>query len=278
MTTQMPPTEQISPAWESVTPRFDECVSPLTMAFGQAVVDKLGVGPGTVFLDVSAGSGALAIPAAQRGADVLTIDLAPTMIERLGARARGLPNLRGRVMDGGHLGLSDNSFDVVASVNGVTLFPDVSAGIAEMVRVTKPGGRVVLVCFAHGIEYAEFVTFLFAALRTAVPDAALPPTDPPPLPLQLADPQKLRTKLVEAGLTGVSVEVASWDVQVRSVAHYWDAITASNPIAAQVVAQLTIRQQAHVRQVIDGMLRERSDGSPGGVLRNPVNITVGIKR
>jgi hypothetical protein len=56
MTTQMPPTEQISPAWESVTPRFNECVSPLTMTFGQAVVDKLGVGPGTVFLDVGAGS------------------------------------------------------------------------------------------------------------------------------------------------------------------------------------------------------------------------------
>ena len=88
MTTQMPPTEQIKQAWESVRTRFDECVSPLTMTFGQAVVDKLGVGPGTVFLDVSAGSGALAIPAAQRGADVLAIDLAPTIMERL-ARVRG---------------------------------------------------------------------------------------------------------------------------------------------------------------------------------------------
>jgi 2-polyprenyl-3-methyl-5-hydroxy-6-metoxy-1,4-benzoquinol methylase len=77
MTTQMPPTEQISQAWESVTPRFDQCVSPLTMTFGQAVVDKLDVGPGTVFLDVGAGSGALVIPAAQRGAAVLAIDLAP---------------------------------------------------------------------------------------------------------------------------------------------------------------------------------------------------------
>ncbi|MDQ3901694.1 MAG: hypothetical protein M3319_15070 [Actinomycetota bacterium] len=144
--------------------------------------------------------------------------------------------------------------------------------------MTKPGGRVVLVCFAHGIEYAEYVTFLFAALRIVVPDAALPPTDPPPLPFQLADPHKLRTKLVEAGLTGVSIEVASWDVQVRSVAHYWDVFTASNPIAAQIVAQLTTRQQAHVRQVIDGMLRERSGGSPGAVLRNPMNIAVGIKR
>jgi hypothetical protein len=111
-----------------------------------------------------------------------------------------------------------------------------------------------------------------------VPDAALPPTDPLPLPFQLADPQKLRTTLVEAGLTGVSVEVASWDVQVRSVAHYWDAVTASNPIVAQIVAQLTTRQQAHVRQVIDDVLRERLDGSPGAVLRNPMSIAVGIKR
>ncbi|MQA04965.1 MAG: methyltransferase domain-containing protein [Streptosporangiales bacterium] len=278
MSTQVPSTEQIRQSWEMVAPGFDEFVSPLTMTLGQVVLDELGVGPGTVFLDVGAGSGALAIPAARRGADVLAIDLAPTMIERLNARARGMPNLRGRVMDGEHLDLADDSFDVAASVNGVTLFPGVDGGIAEMVRVTKPGGRVVLVCFAYGIEYAEWVAFFFAAVRTAVPDAPLPPVDPPPLPFQLADPQKLRTKLVEAGLADVSVEVASWDVQVQSAAHYWDVVTASNPIATRIVTQLTTQQQADVRQVIDGMLRERSDGSPGAVLRSPTNIGVGTKR
>ncbi|MPY80682.1 MAG: methyltransferase domain-containing protein [Actinophytocola sp.] len=277
MTTQTPSTEQIRQAWDSVAPGFDDFVSPLTMALGHTVLDRLDVGPGTAFLDVGAGSGALALPAARRGADVLAVDLAPTMIERLNARARELPNLRGEVMDGEHLDLSDDSFDIAASVNGVTLFPAVDRGIAEMVRVTKPGGKVVLVCFAHGVEHSEWVGFFFAAVRTAVPDAALPPMDPPPLPFQLADSRKLRTKLVDAGLSDVSVEVADWAIPVRSVAHYWDAVTASNPIATRIVAQLTDQQQADVRQVIDGMLRERSNGSPGAVLRNPMNIAIGTK-
>ena len=275
MTTQLPSTEQIRHAWETVAPGFDDFVSPLTMTLGETVLDRLDAGQGTTLLDVGAGSGALAIPAARRGAEVLAVDLAPTMIERLAVRARDLPNLRARVMDGEHLDLADDSFDVAASINGVTLFPDTDAGIAEMVRVTKPGGRVVLVCFAYGVEHAEWVRFFFAAVRTAVPDAPLPPADPPPLPFQLADPQRLQTKLVDAGLTDVSVEVVSWDVEVRSAAHYWDVVTASNPIATQIVAQLSAGQQADVRQVLDGMLRERSDGAPGAVLRSPMNIAIG---
>ncbi len=278
MTTQAPDTEQIRQAWESVASGFDDSVSPLTMRFGQEVVERLDVGQGTTFLDVGAGSGALAIPAAQRGADVLAVDLAPTMIDRLNARARDLPNLRGQVMDGEHLDLADNTFDVAGSINGVTLFPHVDAGIAEMARVTKPGGTVALVCFAHGVKHAEFVAFLFAAVRTAVPDAVLPPTDPPPLPFQLADPQTMRTRLLDAGLADVSVEMTTWDIEVRSAAHYWDVVTASNPIAARIVAQLTTQQQADVQRVVDGMLRERSNGAPGAVLHNPMHIGVGTTR
>ncbi|GAA5123520.1 class I SAM-dependent methyltransferase [Haloechinothrix salitolerans] len=275
MTTQAPGTEQIRQAWESVAAEFDDSVSPLTMRFGETVVDRLDVGPGTTLLDIGAGSGALAIPAARRGADVLAVDLAPTMIDRLNERARELPNLRGQVMDGEHLDLAENTFDVSGSINGVTLFPHVDVGIAEMARVTKPGGKVALIGFAHGVARAEFVAFLFAAVRTAVPDAVLPPTDPPPLPFQLADPRTLRTKLIDAGLADVSVEVTTWDIEVRSAAHYWDAVTASNPIAARVVAQLSPEQQMDVRRVIDGMLRERSNGAPGAVLHNAMNLGVG---
>lgn len=278
MTTQAPDTEQTRQAWESVAAGFDDSVSPLTMRFGETVVDHLDVGPGTTLLDVGAGSGALAIPAARRGADVLAVDLAPTMIDRLNARARDLPNLRGQVMDGEHLDLADNAFDVSGSINGVTLFPQVDAGIAEMARVTKPGGKVALVCFAHSVAHAEFVAFLFAAVRTAVPDAVLPPTDPPPLPFQLADPQTMRAKLIDAGLADVAVEVTTWDIEVRSATHYWDAVTASNPIAARIVAQLSPERQADVRRVLDGMLRERSNGAPGAVLHNPMNIGVGTTR
>ncbi len=199
------------------------------------------------------------------------------MIERLTARATTLPNLRGRVMDGQALDLDDDSFDVAVSLNGVSLFPDVDAGIAEMARVTRPGGRVAIACFARGIEYAEFIAFFVSAIRTGVPDAALPPFDPPPPPFQLADPEKLSGKLLDAGLTRVSVESANWEVTVRSATHFWDAATASNPIAVRLIAGLTAEQRADARQVLDGMLRERSHGSPMAVLHNAMNIGTGIK-
>lgn len=277
MTAEAATTEQIRQQWDAIATGFDEFVSPLTMTFGQEIVSRLDIGSGTKFLDVGAGSGAVAIPAARRGAQVLAVDLAPTMIERLNARARGLPNLRGQIMDGQALELADNTFDVAASLNGVSLFPDVDGGLAELVRVTKPGGRVVIACFGGGIQQAEFVSFFMSALLTAVPGVTPPPLDPPPLPFQLADPEKLRRKLVDAGLTAVRVESTTWDAAVRSASHYWEAATASNPIAIQLTADLTAEQRADVQKVMDGMLRERSDGEPGAVLHNAANIGIGTK-
>lgn len=279
MTTQAPTTEQIRQAWDALAAGFDEFVSPLTMAFGEEVISRLDLGPGTRFLDVAAGSGALAVPAARHGASVVAVDLAPTMVDRLNARARdeALPDLDGQVMDGENLEFPDGRFDVSASLNGVSLFPALDAGLAEMVRVTKPGGRVVVACFGGGIHRAEFVNFFMSAVQTALPGASSPPSGPQLLPFQLADPDKLRTKLSLAGLHDVRVETTSWDATVRSASHYWDAVTASNPIAARLVAGLAAEQRDDVVRVLDGMLRERSGGGPSAVLRSEANIGIGTK-
>ena len=105
--------------------------------------------PGMRFLDVACGSGALSIPAARLGARVTGTDLSPSMVERLTARAlaEGLPNLEGRVMDGHALDLEDDSFDASGSQFGVMLFPDLPRGLSELARVTRWGGRVVIVAY-----------------------------------------------------------------------------------------------------------------------------------
>lgn len=94
-------------------------------------------------LDVATGPGALALAADDAGASVTAIDFSPGMIERLKARAadRNIEALR---MDGQALDLPDGSFDRVCSVFGVPLFPDWRAGLAEMARVVKPDGLVIL--------------------------------------------------------------------------------------------------------------------------------------
>jgi SAM-dependent methyltransferase len=278
MTTQAPTLAQTRDAWDAIAPGFDALITQENMRHGEDILGRLDIRPGTRFLDVAAGSGALSIPAARRGAEVTAVDLAPTMIECLTARARaeGLSNLEGRVMDGHALDLPDGSFDVSASQHGVSLFPDLSGGLAELVRVTRAGGTVLVVAFG-AVAKAEFLGLFVGAVTATVPGFAGPPMDPPPLPFQLADPDRFRRSLAAAGLSSVSVDPISWDMAFRSGAHLWDSVTSSNPIGAQLVAGLTEAQADEARQVLDGMLRERSGGGPGAVLHAEVNVGVGTK-
>lgn len=274
---QTPTREQIRNAWESLAPGYDEFMTPENLRHGEDVLRPLALRPGARFLDMAAGSGALSIPAARRGVEVVATDIAPTMLERLIARARaeGLSNVEARVMDGRALTFADDTFDVSASQHGVTMLPDLDAGLTEMVRVTKPGGTVLVVAFG-ALRKAEFIGFLLGALQVAVPGFTGPPMTPPPLPFQLADPEVFRGKLTAAGLTGVVVDTITWDMPVDSATHLWNEVTSSNPVGAELVAPLTEAQRADVLHVLDGMLRERS-GRPGAVLHAEINIGTGTK-
>lgn len=269
---------QIRDAWDRISPGFDRFATPLTMRLGEEALRRVEVRAGTTLLDVAAGSGALCIPAARLGARVVATDVSPGMIERLKVRAReeGLDGLDARVMDGHALDLEDDTFDVAGSQNGVSLFPDLDRGLAEMVRVTRPGGRVLIVAFGP-LPKAEFLTFFLSAMRATIPDFTGPPMDPPSLPFQAADPAELRRRMIKAGLQGVRVETITWDAEFRSGAHLWDVATSSNPMGAAVVADLTEDRRAKVREVLDGMLRERSGGGSAAVLHADVNVAIGTK-
>lgn len=267
----------IRDAWDRIASSFDEYTTPLNFSLGEHALEKAGLQSEMKFLDIGAGSGALAITAARRGAQVLATDLAPAMVARLQERARrdGLANVTTRVMDGTSLDLEDDTFDLTASQHGVSLFPDVKRGLREMVRVTRPGGRAMIVAFGP-VPLAEFLTFFMAAMKATVPGFEGLPTDPPPLPFQLADPEKLRRMLADAGLSNVSVDTVDWPVEFRSGSHLWDVVTSSNPIAVGLVSRLTDDQTLEVQRVLDGMLRERSGGGPA-VLHNRINIGIGTK-
>jgi ubiquinone/menaquinone biosynthesis C-methylase UbiE len=115
------------------------------------------------------------------------------MIERLEARAgqEGLRNVEGRVMDCHALDLPDDSFDVTGSQFGVMLVPEQARALREMVRVTKPGGRVLLIAYGFPAEL-DFLQIFLGALKAVAPDFPGLPDDPPPLEFQVADPEVLR--------------------------------------------------------------------------------------
>jgi SAM-dependent methyltransferase len=200
------------------------------------------------------------------------------MIERFLARARaeGLTGIEGRVMDCHALDLPDDTFDLTGSQFGVMLVPDQPRALAEMVRVTKPGGRVLLVAYGEPPEL-EFLPFFISALRVVVPDFPGLPEDPPPLEFQVADPKVLGRRLTEAGLRDVVVERSAECPEFQSGQEMWDWVYYGNPIPGMLVAELAEEQRELMRRVLDGMVRERAGSNGKAVLTNAVNIGYGVK-
>jgi ubiquinone/menaquinone biosynthesis C-methylase UbiE len=271
--------EQTRSAWNAIAAGYDEFVTPSNIDVGADVLRRAGLRAGMRFLDVAAGSGGLSIPAARLGAQVLSVDISPIMIDRLRARARneGL-NIESRVMDGHVLDLENDTFDMAGSQFGVMLFPDMPRGIRELVRVTKPGGNVVLIALGSP-EKIEFFNFFLRAIQSIVPGFAGPPMDPPPLPFQLQDPERLKQEFVKAGLKNVRVEKTSETLEFSSGTDMWNWVMNSNPLAGAVLGQLTLSKEqiASARQALDSLIRERAGGSERAVLTTPINIGIGTK-
>lgn len=114
---------------------------------GEALVAKLGITKGLRVLDLGCGDGTTALPAAALGAEVLGVDIARNLVEagNRRARERGLANLRFQEGDASNLHeLKDRSFDLVVSIFGAMFSPKPFDVAKEMMRVTRPGGRIVM--------------------------------------------------------------------------------------------------------------------------------------
>ena len=265
-------------AWDAIAEGYDRYVAPQEVDLANEALRLVGLEPGERFLDVAAGTGGLSLPAARLGAQVLATDWSPAMIERFAARVReeGLSKAEGRVMDSHALALPDDTFDLTGSQFGVMLVPDQPLALREMVRVTKPGGRVLVIAYGSPTEL-EFLQLFISALKAVAPEFPGLPDDPPPLEFQVSDPDVLRRRLSDAGLKDVRVERTAERPAFASGQEMWDWVLYGNPIAGMVIADLSADQQARLRQVLDGMLRERAGVNGRAVLTNAVNIGIGTK-
>ena len=271
--------EDTRPAWDKIAPGYDRTNTPTQLWLGNEGLRRAELRAGMRFLDVAAGSGSLSIPAARLGAQVLATDQSPVMLELLQGRARkdGL-NIETRVMDGHALELDDNSFDMAGSQFGVMLFPDTPKGISEMVRVVKPGGCVLMNVYGDPHK-VEFLGFLVGAVQSVRPDFNGPPMDPPPLPFQLQDPQKLCQEFATVGLKDIKVETIIETMQFQTGKELWDWIVRSNPIVEMVLGSLSLTndERGVIQQTLEKMVRERGGGSGAAKLTNPINIGTGTK-
>ena len=155
--------------WDSAAERYEKTAHPYTARYVDAALAGVPLTPASCVLDIAAGTGALTFAVADIGARVLATDFSPGMVARIAAKA--LPNVDARVMDGQALDLADAAFDAVFSIFGVFMFPDWRKGLAEMARVTRPGGcGVVAVWEDRG---AGAFMLLGQLIRKLLPERAL---------------------------------------------------------------------------------------------------------
>lgn len=146
-------------------------------ALGPTLVEAAGITPGQRVLDVAAGSGNVAIPAARLGAVVTASDLSPDLLARgrATAEAAGL-SLTWEEADAENLPYDDASFDAVLSCVGVMFAPHHQPAADELVRVVRPGGTLGIISWTP----QGFIGQMFAAMKPYAPPPP-PGAQPPPL-------------------------------------------------------------------------------------------------
>jgi demethylmenaquinone methyltransferase/2-methoxy-6-polyprenyl-1,4-benzoquinol methylase len=136
---------QVRAMFDRIARVYDRMNSVMTAGmhhrWRERAADLAHVGPDSTALDVATGTGDLAVELARRGAEVTGMDFAPAMLEIARRKAPGLRFEEGDALELAH---PDGSFDAATVGFGARNFADLDRGLAEMSRVTKPGGRVVV--------------------------------------------------------------------------------------------------------------------------------------
>ena len=177
-----------------------------TQPFAIHILDALQPILNLDLIDIAAGTGGLALVAAERGARVLATDVSSPMIDRI--RERLGPGQRGRaeIMDFSMLNLRDASYDIAVSNFGVLAFLKWRLGLAEMIRVTRHGGRINLSMWTQRDDCSP-AHLMKRVFSTLFPVRVLWPADMFPVFTEEA----LRADVRAAGCSDVQVEVVTAD-------------------------------------------------------------------
>jgi SAM-dependent methyltransferase len=183
---------------------YPSMVETFLLPLGPRLVDACGIVPGMRVLDVAAGTGNAAIPAAERGADVVASDLTPELFDAGRRRAEDADvDIEWVAADAEDLPFEDDSFDLVMSSIGAMFAPSHQATANELVRVCKPLGTVGLLSWTPD-------GMLGALFRTMAPFA-------PPAPTGAQSPPLWGSETHLDGLLGGRVQVQTQRREVLEV-------------------------------------------------------------
>lgn len=187
------------------------CIAETMRESGEALVKELEVTNGLDVLDLGCGDGTTALPAARLGANVLGVDIASNLVAAGNERARrlGLSNCRFEEGDASDLeGIDDEQFDLVVTIFGAMFAPRPFDVAKEMVRVTRPGGRIVMANWIPGDP-----TLVAQILRIAAAYSP-PPPDGFVSPMDWGVEDEVRERFGAAGVPAdmVACDRAYWNI------------------------------------------------------------------
>lgn len=207
--------EDVAAMFDDVAERYDMTNDVLSLGqtrrWRSAVVEAVDLQPGERVLDLAAGTGTSSVPFAKAGARVVAVDFSLGMLEVGRRRHPGVPFVAG---DGMRLPFADGVFDAATISFGLRNIHDRMVGLAELRRVVKPGGRLVVCEFSHP-TFGPFRTVYTEYLMKALPAIAERTSSNPEAYVYLAE--SIRAWPDQRGLA-LDMEAAGWTrVQWRNL-------------------------------------------------------------
>jgi SAM-dependent methyltransferase len=214
-------------AYNAAADHFDDEALSVWAKYGRRTVERLALPSGASVLDVGCGTGASAIPAAERvgpEGKVIAVDLAERLLEiaRRKAATRKLENIEFRLGDMEDLGYPDRRFDAVICVFALFFVPDVAKQLKELWRMVRPNGQLAITTWGPRV-WEPGATGWRSAVKDLRPDlhATFNPWD------RIAEPGALRELFTEAGLPEAEIVAEPGSQPLRSPQDWWTMVLGS---------------------------------------------------
>ncbi len=263
---------EVAEAWQRGAAARAPTLGPLT----EAMLDLVGVGPGSRVLDVAAGTGEQTLMAARRVGPtgfVLAVDIAPAMLKVASeaVRAAGLSNVATGVMDAQALALAPASFDAAICRSGLMLMPDPVAALVAIRRVLQPRGKLAALVFGRAAQNPlQALPTLIARRAVGLP----PPAPGEPGMFALGELGMLEAAFRAASFREVAVRTTATTRRFPSVADAMRSLRDSLPSVHAILARLDDDARKRVWTEIERAL-EQFEGLDGLVTPGESLIGVG---
>ena len=240
--------------YNAAADHFDDAPLAFWDRCGRRTVERLDLTEGALVLDVGCGSGASALPAAERvgpSGRVIGVDLAEGLLRlgRVKAHKRALSNIEFRCDDMSALAFQDGLFDAVVCVFAIFFVPIMERQVAELWRTVRPGGRLAITTWGPRM-FEPGSSAWWAAVKQVRPDL-LPAVNPWE---RITTPAALRQLLTEGGIAQADITAEDGRQEFRSPDDWWTIVLGSgyrwtvDQMDAQTVERVRAANLAPLRQ------------------------------